>query len=75
VDGRTGRCREFEYDEKIEEDVERWARGHPDLIKIYDRDELLARRARREGLDWAAMDEEERLRFADRLLNRAGESS
>jgi hypothetical protein len=72
MNGRTGCCREFEYDEKIEEDVGRWARGHTDLIKIYDRDELLARR---EGLDRAAVDEEERLRFADRLLNRAGESS
>lgn len=68
-------CREFEYDERIEEDVERWAREHPDLFKIYDRDELLARCARREGLDWAAMGEEERRRFTDRLLNRAGESS
>lgn len=68
-------CREFEYDERIEEDVERWAREHPDLFKTYDRNELLARCARREGLDWAAMSEEEQREFADRLLNRAGERS
>lgn len=68
-------CREFEYDERIEEDVERWARERPDLFKTYDRDELLARRARREGLDWADMGEEERRGFADRLLDRGRESS
>lgn len=68
-------CREFEYDERIEEDVRRWAEEHPDLIKTFDRDELLARCARREGLNWGAMGEEERQRFTDKLLNREPEAS
>lgn len=68
-------CREFEYDEKIEEDVERWMREHPDLFKRHSRDELLARRAQREGLDWEAMSEDERQRFTDKLLNRGREAS
>lgn len=40
-----------------------------------DRDERLARCARREGLDWGAMGEEERQRFTDKLLNREPEAS
>jgi hypothetical protein len=68
-------CREFEYDERIEEDVERWMREHPELFKTFDRNELLARCARGEGFDWEAMGEEERRRFTDRLLNREPETS
>jgi hypothetical protein len=68
-------CREFEYDERIEEDVERWTREHLEIFKRFDRDEVLARCARKEGLDWEAMGEEERLRFTDRLLNREPEAS
>jgi len=66
-------CREFEEDERIDEDIERWAREHPDLFKRFDRNELLARCARREGLDWETMGEEERQGFTDRLLNRGRE--
>jgi hypothetical protein len=68
-------CPEFEEDGRIEEDVRRWAEEHPDLFKTFDRDELLARCARREGLDWEAMGEEERRRFTDRLLKREPEAS
>ncbi|HEU4597987.1 MAG TPA: hypothetical protein VFS10_22865 [Pyrinomonadaceae bacterium] len=68
-------CREFEYDERIDEDVERWTREHPELFKRFDRDEILARCARKEGLDWGAMSEEERMRFTDRLLHREPETS
>lgn len=68
-------CREFEYDERIEEDVERWTREHPELFERFDRDEILARCARKEGLDWEAIGEEDRLRFTDRLLNREPETS
>jgi hypothetical protein len=63
-------CREFEEDERIDEDVARWARERPDLFKIHDRNKLLARCAKREGLDWETMSEEERRRFTDKLLNR-----
>lgn len=63
-------CREFEYDKRIEEDVERWTREHPDIFKRFDRDELLARCAGSEGLDWQTMGEEERRAFTDRLFNR-----
>jgi hypothetical protein len=63
-------CHEFEEDERIEEDIERWTRERPDIFKIHDRNELLARCAKREGLDWETMSEEERQRFTDRLLNR-----
>lgn len=66
-------CREFEYDKRIDEDVERWAGEHPELFKVYDRDELLARRAEREGLDWGSMSEEERREFTGRLLGRGKE--
>lgn len=68
-------CPEFEYDEKVEEDVERWMRERPDLFKTFDRNELLARCAGREGLDWESMGEEERQRFTDKLLNRGREAS
>jgi len=66
-------CREFEEDERIDEDNERWARERPDLFKRFDRDELLARCAKREGLDWGAMSEEDRRGFTERLLNRPKE--
>lgn len=66
-------CREFEYDERIDEDVERWAREHPDVFKKFDRDELLARFAKKEGLEWEAMSGEDRRDFTDRLLNRGDE--
>jgi hypothetical protein len=63
-------CREFEEDERIAEDIERWTREHPDLFKRFDRDELLARCARKEGLDWEAMTADERQGFTEKLLNR-----
>ena len=63
-------CREFEYDEQIEEDVERWLREHPELFKRFDRNELLARYARKEGLDWETMNEAERQRLTESVLNR-----
>lgn len=63
-------CREFEYDQRIDDDIERWSRERPDIFKIHDRNELLARRAKREGLDWETMSKEERQRFTDKLLNR-----
>jgi hypothetical protein len=63
-------CREFEEDERIDEDVERWSREYPDLFKRFDRDELLARCVKREGLNWETMSAEERRAFTDRLLNR-----
>ena len=66
-------CREFEEDERIEEDIERWAREHPDLFKRFDREELLARCAKQKGLNWETMSEEERQRFAEKLLNRPKE--
>lgn len=68
-------CREFEEDERIEEDIERWMRERPDLFKTLDRNELLARCAAREGLDWKSMSEEERQGFTDKLLNRGRETS
>lgn len=68
-------CREFEEDERIDEDIERWMREHPDLFKRFDHDELLARCARREGLDWETMGKEERRGFTDRLLKRGREAS
>ena len=67
-------CREFEYDERIQEDIERWEKEHPDLFKSFDRDVLLIRCAKREGLDWEAMSEEDRQRFTDRLLKREHEA-
>jgi hypothetical protein len=63
-------CREFEYYERIEEDVERWTREHPELFRRFDCDELLARCARKEGLDWEAMTADERQGFMEKLLNR-----
>lgn len=66
-------CREFEEDGRIDEDIERWARERPDLFKKLDRNELLARCAKKEGLDWEAMSDEERRRFTDKLLGRGGE--
>jgi hypothetical protein len=68
-------CPEFEEDGRIEEDIRRWAEERPDIFKRVDRGELLARCARREGLDWGAMSEEERQRFTDKLLNRGLEAS
>jgi hypothetical protein len=63
-------CPEFEEDGRIEEDVRRWADERPDLFKTFDRNELLARCADREGLEWETMSEEERQRFTDKLFNR-----
>jgi hypothetical protein len=67
-------CREFEYDEQIEEDVKRWVEERPDIFRVYNRDELLARCARKEGLDWQAMSEAERRQFTERLLSRGREA-
>lgn len=66
-------CREFEDDEKIEEDIERWTKERPDIFKKLDRNELLARCAKKEGLDWEAMSDEDRQRFTDKLLGRGTE--
>jgi hypothetical protein len=55
---------------RIEEDVRRCAEEYPDLFKTYDRDELLARCARKEGRDWETRGEEERQRLTDKLLDR-----
>lgn len=64
-------CHEFEEDERIDEDIKRWAEERPDIFKIHDRNELLARCAKREGLDWETMGEEARQGFTDKLLNRS----
>jgi hypothetical protein len=66
-------CREFEYDEKIEEDIERWVKERPDIFKMHSRNDLLARRAQREGLDWQEMSDEERQRFTEKLLRHGRE--
>lgn len=63
-------CREFEDDERIEEEIERLAEDHPDVFRRLNRDEVLSRCARREGLGWDAMSDEERKSFAENLLSR-----
>lgn len=66
-------CREFEEDERIDEDIERWTRERPDIFKKLDRNELLARCAKKEGLEWEAMSEDEKRGFTEKLLNRQKE--
>lgn len=63
-------CREFEHDERIEGGIERPVRGHPEVYRPFNHDEALSRCARREGLDWSWMSDEERKSFAENLLSR-----
>lgn len=63
-------CREFEEDGRIEEEIERLVKEHPDVVRRFNRGEVLARCAWREGLDWDAMSDEERKSFAEKLLGR-----
>lgn len=63
-------CREFEDDERIDEEIERLVKEHPEVFRRFNHEEVLSRCAQREGLIWEAMSEDERKIFTEKVLNR-----